>query len=85
MIGDARSDVPVTITGVGAYVPDRVVTNDDLSKLVDTSDEWIMERTGIRERRIAADEQAHRHRVLGQEDRRLPRRIASADKRDLGA
>jgi len=58
MIGDARRDMHVTITGLGAYVPDRVVTNDELSKLVDTSDEWIMERTGIRERRIAADSQA---------------------------
>src|SRR5215472_104919 len=58
MIGNACSDVPVSITGLGAYAPERVVTNDELSKLVDTSDEWIMERTGIRERRIAADEQA---------------------------
>ena len=58
MIGDARSDIHVTIAGLGAYAPDRVVTNDELSKLVDTSDEWIIERTGIRERRIAADEQA---------------------------
>jgi 3-oxoacyl-[acyl-carrier-protein] synthase III len=58
VIGDARRDLPVTITGLGAYAPDRVVTNDDLSQLVDTSDEWIMERTGIRERRIAAEEQA---------------------------
>jgi 3-oxoacyl-[acyl-carrier-protein] synthase III len=56
MIGDAG--VPVTITGLGAYAPERVVTNADLSQLVDTSDEWIMERTGIRERRIAADSQA---------------------------
>jgi 3-oxoacyl-[acyl-carrier-protein] synthase III len=56
MIGDAG--VPVTITGLGAYAPERVVTNDDLSQLVDTSDEWIMERTGIRERRIASDDQA---------------------------
>ena len=56
MIGDA--EVRVTITGLGAYAPERVVTNDDLSQLVDTSDEWIMERTGIRERRIASDEQA---------------------------
>jgi 3-oxoacyl-[acyl-carrier-protein] synthase-3 len=56
MIGDAG--VKVTITGLGAYAPERVVTNDDLSQLVDTSDEWIMERTGIRERRIASDEQA---------------------------
>ena len=58
MITDARSDVPVTITGLGAYAPERVVTNDDLSELVDTSDEWIIERTGIRERRVAADEEA---------------------------
>ena len=58
MIGDARTDLPVTITGLGAHVPERVVTNDDLSELVDTSDEWIMERTGIRERRIAADDEA---------------------------
>ena len=47
-----------TITGTGMYVPDRVLTNDDLSRLVDTSDEWIVERTGIRERRIAAPDQA---------------------------
>jgi 3-oxoacyl-[acyl-carrier-protein] synthase-3 len=40
------------------YVPDRVLTNHDLARLVDTSDEWIVERTGIRERRIAAPEQA---------------------------
>lgn len=39
--------------GVGHYVPPRVVTNNDLSKLMDTSDEWIVERTGIRERRFA--------------------------------
>ena len=58
MIADARSDVHVTITGLGAYAPERVLTNDELSQMVDTSDEWIMERTGIRERRIAADSQA---------------------------
>ena len=58
MIGNGRSDVHVTITGLGAYAPERVVTNDELSHMVDTSDEWIMERTGIRERRIASEEQA---------------------------
>jgi len=58
LIGTARSDVHVTITGLGAHVPERVVTNDELSRLVDTSDEWIVERTGIRERRIAADSEA---------------------------
>lgn len=39
------------ITGLGKYVPDNVVTNDDLSKMMDTNDEWIQERTGIKERR----------------------------------
>ena len=43
------------IAGVGVYVPDRVVTNDDLSRLMDTSDEWIVQRTGVRERRYAPD------------------------------
>jgi 3-oxoacyl-[acyl-carrier-protein] synthase-3 len=46
------------IVGTGAYAPERVVTNFDLMKLVDTSDEWITERTGIKERRFVADGQA---------------------------
>jgi 3-oxoacyl-[acyl-carrier-protein] synthase III len=49
---------PVSITGLGCYVPERVLTNHELATLVDTSDEWIVERTGIHERRIASDEQA---------------------------
>ena len=57
MIGRSNG-VPVSITGLGTYVPDRVLGNDELSELVDTSDEWIMERTGIKERRIAAPDQA---------------------------
>ncbi len=44
-----------SITGVGAYVPSRVLTNADLEKLVDTTDDWITSRTGIKERHIAAD------------------------------
>jgi 3-oxoacyl-[acyl-carrier-protein] synthase-3 len=47
-----------TIAGTGMYVPVRVLSNADLEKMVDTSDEWIVERTGIRERRMAAPEQA---------------------------
>jgi 3-oxoacyl-[acyl-carrier-protein] synthase III len=57
LIGKA-SGPPISITGLGAYAPDRVLTNDELSTIVDTTDEWIMERTGIRERRIAAPDQA---------------------------
>ena len=48
----------VGVTGIGAHAPERVLTNDDLARMVDTSDEWIRERTGIRERRIAAPEEA---------------------------
>ncbi|XOQ52532.1 MAG: Beta-ketoacyl-[acyl-carrier-protein] synthase III [Succiniclasticum sp.] len=46
------------ILGVGAYLPEKVMTNFDLEKMVDTSNEWIVERTGIRERRIADPETA---------------------------
>ncbi|HKT44728.1 MAG TPA: beta-ketoacyl-ACP synthase III [Gaiellaceae bacterium] len=58
MIGRAKAGLEVSITGLGCKVPERVVTNDELSKHVDTSDEWIRERTGIRERRIAAPDEA---------------------------
>jgi len=49
----------VGIIGTGSYVPKRILTNNDLQKMVDTSDEWILERTGIRERRIAADDETN--------------------------
>ena len=53
-----RSHRSSSIVGTGSYFPDRVMTNQDLEKIVDTSDEWITTRTGIKERRIAAPEQA---------------------------
>jgi 3-oxoacyl-[acyl-carrier-protein] synthase-3 len=46
------------VTGTGSYAPARVVTNRDLEKMVDTTDQWIVERTGIRERRLAAADEA---------------------------
>ena len=46
------------ILGTGSYAPERILTNEDLSKMVDTSDEWIRARSGIRERRIAAADEA---------------------------
>ena len=46
------------IAGTGRYVPEKVLTNTDLEKIVETSDEWIIKRTGIRERRIAAEDQS---------------------------
>jgi 3-oxoacyl-[acyl-carrier-protein] synthase-3 len=48
---------PVHIVGTGSYLPERVLTNADLEKMVDTTDEWITTRSGIKERRIAADGQ----------------------------
>ena len=63
MIGTANG-LAISITGLGAHVPERVVTNDELSTMMDTSDEWIVERTGIRERRIAAPEEALSDLVL---------------------
>jgi 3-oxoacyl-[acyl-carrier-protein] synthase-3 len=56
VIGSANGRIG--ITGLGVCVPDRVFTNKDLEQFVDTTDEWILERTGIRERRFATDEQA---------------------------
>ena len=43
------------VVGVGSYLPEKVLTNDDLAKTVDTSDAWIVKRTGIKQRHIAAD------------------------------
>ena len=57
MIGSANGR-RIGITGLGVHVPDRILTNAELSTIVDTTDEWIVERTGIRERRIAADDEA---------------------------
>jgi 3-oxoacyl-[acyl-carrier-protein] synthase III len=48
----------VGITGIGAYVPEKILTNDELARMVDTSDEWITGRTGIKQRHIAAPDQA---------------------------
>ncbi|MFB3884450.1 MAG: beta-ketoacyl-ACP synthase III [Thermodesulfobacteriota bacterium] len=49
----------VGIIGTGSYVPERILTNHDLEKMVDTSDQWILERTGIRERRIAGEDETN--------------------------
>jgi 3-oxoacyl-[acyl-carrier-protein] synthase III len=54
----AGNGISVGITGIGVHVPERVLTNADLERMVATSDEWITERTGIKERRIAAPDEA---------------------------
>jgi 3-oxoacyl-[acyl-carrier-protein] synthase-3 len=58
MTAQPRALRGATITGTGSYVPERILTNADLEKIVDTTDAWIIERTGIRERHIAAPDQA---------------------------
>ena len=49
--------INAVITGVGGYVPDYVLTNDEISRMVDTNDEWIMTRIGVKERRILNEEE----------------------------
>jgi len=53
-----------TLTGIGTYVPGRRLTNADLERMVDTTDEWIVTRTGIRERRIAAENEYMSHMAI---------------------
>src|SRR5438270_8362221 len=53
----AKTQRTVSIVGTGSYVPEKILSNDELSRIVDTSDEWITTRTGIKERRIAAKDE----------------------------
>ncbi|MGB2823114.1 MAG: beta-ketoacyl-ACP synthase III [Phycisphaerae bacterium] len=69
------------ITGLGAAVPDRVLTNADLEKMVDTSDEWITQRTGIKERRVVSDGESTV--TLGTAAARDALRDAGLEPRDL--
>ena len=61
--------IHAAITAVGGYVPDKIVTNDDIAQIVDTSDEWIMTRVGIKERRKLEDPSA-RIFILGNSGRK---------------
>ena len=82
MIGQANG-YRVSITGLGANVPERVLTNAELAKMVDTSDEWIVTRTGIRERRIAGPEEALSDISLPAARKALDRAGVSAESLDL--
>jgi 3-oxoacyl-[acyl-carrier-protein] synthase-3 len=79
----SENGVRVGITGVGVYVPERVLTNDELERMVETSDEWITERTGIKERRIAAPDEAASDMALPAARRALEQ--AGVDAGDLDA
>jgi len=58
---ESNSSVGVFVAGTGSYVPEKVLTNDELATRVDTSDEWIVTRTGIKERRIAREDEFTSH------------------------
>ena len=73
--------VRVGIAGTGSAVPERVMTNDDFAKIVDTSDEWIVQRTGIRERRYVAEGQNTSHLATEAAERALA--DAGVDASDL--
>jgi 3-oxoacyl-[acyl-carrier-protein] synthase-3 len=71
------------IQGCGSYLPERIVTNDELAKTMDTSDEWIRQRTGIRQRHIAADGEFTSHLALKASERALVHAGVKASDLDL--
>ena len=73
----------VCIAGTGSYVPERILTNAELSQRVDTSEEWILSRTGIRERRIAAADETTSHMATHAARRALDNAGLSADELEL--
>ena len=71
------------VQGCGSYLPERVVTNADLAKTMDTSDEWIQQRTGIRQRHIAADGELTSHLAIKASERALAHAGLKASDLDL--
>ncbi|UMB55315.1 ketoacyl-ACP synthase III [Lutibacter sp. A64] len=71
------------ITGLGYYVPDNVVTNDDLSKMMDTNDSWIQERTGIKERRWIKEGSEDTSAVMGAKASRIAIERAGLTSKDI--
>ena len=71
------------IAGVGSYVPENVVTNDDLAKIMDTSDEWIQERTGIKERRHIKKGDGNSTAIMGVKAAKIAIERAKIDKDDI--
>ncbi|RNB91932.1 ketoacyl-ACP synthase III [Brevibacillus fluminis] len=74
---------PVGILGTGSYTPERVLTNADLEKMVETNDEWIVTRTGIRERRISSKEQASSDLAYEAAQRALKKANITAEELDM--
>lgn len=78
-----ENDKSVGIIGLGSYVPEKVVTNHDLEKTLDTSDEWIVERTGIKQRHIAAPDEATSDLATHAAERALAAAGVAAEELDL--
>ena len=78
-----NNTIPLRIAGVGYSVPETVITNDDLTKLYDTSDEWIYTRTGIKERRVVSGEQNAVDLGLEASQRALEKAKMEADDIDM--
>lgn len=83
LLRESRLPRSVSVAGTGSYVPERVLTNADLEMLVDTSDRWIVERTGIRERRIAAEDENTSHMAAAAARMALENAGLTADGIDL--
>ncbi len=77
-----RQHLPVEIAGLGSYLPERVLTNSELEQMVDTSDEWIYPRTGIKERHLLADGEATSDMALAAATGALEAASMSADELD---
>src|SRR5206468_9174773 len=74
---------PCSITSVGSYVPEKILTNADLEKIVDTTDEWITTRTGIKARRIAAENEFTSDMAAKAAQRAMERAGITAEQIDL--
>lgn len=82
-MSDSSSSHQVCIAGTGSYLPERILTNKELETIVDTSDEWIFTRTGIRERRIAADDEFTSHMAAKAGQKALEQSGMTADEVQL--
>ena len=80
---ESNSSPGVFVAGTGSYVPEKVLTNDELATLVDTSDEWIVTRTGIKERRIAREDEFTSHMASEASKRALEQAGMKAEDIDL--
>ena len=80
---ESNSSPGVYVAGTGSYVPEKVLTNDELATLVDTSDEWIVTRTGIKERRIARDDEFTSHMATEASKKALEQAGVNAEDIDL--